>query len=390
MMMLRLLAGAAVLVAASPDALLDSRPAYDAPGRYAVRTVPLEPDHTACLNNRGDVAGTVEVRDRGGELVGFQAAVWRSGRLINLGSLPAYPTSSVGAMNDRGEVVGYCELSSSGAITMVEQRAFHWRAGRMKALGALAGFTESVATSINQRGDIAGYSSESPPYLRSEPTRAFLFRNGRMEDLGALGGIESFAHDVNDLGQVVGSSEVRPAPDGGETARMTYHVRARAFLWDQGKMRSLGAIPEKSGSEAVAINNRGQIVGTTGMSDDELPTRAFIWDNGRMRVLQPLKQDHAESEARDINRRGDVVGVSGALSVDNPDALADLTFSDSRRAVIWISLKPYDLNALCSSRYGLLREAVAINDRGQILAIAEDKAEEEHLVLLTPSDSPRK
>ena len=69
-----------------------------------------------------------------------------------------------------------------------------------------------------------------------------------IKDLGTLpGGTTSRANGINDRGQVVGSSG---------TAGFTH-----AFLFENGMMVDLGTLPGDDQSNAVGINNHGQIVG---------------------------------------------------------------------------------------------------------------------------------
>jgi len=60
-----------------------------------------------------------------------------------------------------------------------------------------------------------------------------------------LGGKRSFAYDVNERGQIVGSGETKSG-------------KRHAVLWEHGKMTDLGTLPRGKRSGADAINDRGQ------------------------------------------------------------------------------------------------------------------------------------
>jgi probable HAF family extracellular repeat protein len=83
-----------------------------------------------------------------------------------------------------------------------------------------------------------------------------------MDDIGIPGGNYSFAGDINDRGQVVGSSNSFADPS------------QVAFLWQDGvgiKLESLGGII----SGASRINERGQIVGYSQTANGEF--HAVLW-----------------------------------------------------------------------------------------------------------------
>ena len=69
----------------------------------------------------------------------------------------------------------------------------------------------------------------------------------------------SGAAAINDRGQVIGSSGSMFVNDRGDTIGNS----ESAFLWQNGTMTDLGVLPGDNRSSAVAINNRGQIVGVS-------------------------------------------------------------------------------------------------------------------------------
>jgi probable HAF family extracellular repeat protein len=165
---------------------------------------------------------------------------------------------------------------------------------------------------------------------------AFLWENGKVRDLGSLGKGNTFATAINERGQVVGTS--------GQ----------RAFLWENGKMRDLGALA--SGGGPVAINDRGQVVGQDpgGYSKE---SRVVLWDRGRMQVIaRPRRGGYGWVEALAINAQGMVLVAS--LEGHAP------------RALLWRNGKlvhlGIDVNELLLSRseFGL---GAQLNDRGQVV-----------------------
>jgi probable HAF family extracellular repeat protein len=125
-----------------------------------------------------------------------------------------------------------------------------------------------------------------------------------MQDLGTLGGASSVAYGINESGQIVGTST---AASG---------VR-RAFLWEEGSMRSLGALPGHQVSEARAINDSGQVVGYSRRREGDLagPT-PVLWQNGEIIALQGRlggPQVWKLTTAVDINNRGEIAASGSYL-----------------------------------------------------------------------------
>ena len=130
-----------------------------------------------------------------------------------------------------------------------------------------------------------------------------------MLDLGTLPGhTASEALNINDAGQVVGYSS---GPQ-----------EMRAFLWTRnGGMQNLGTLPGGSNSRALGINNAGQVVGT---STSSAGTRAFLWTrvDGMLdlnTLIPSLNLGLVLSEAHRINRVGQIAALSGGGEQNNHD-----------------------------------------------------------------------
>lgn len=110
-------------------------------------------------------------------------------------------------------------------------------------------------------------------------------------DLGTLGGQETIAADINEAGDIVGTSTLA-------------NGSRRAFLYRSGRMTDLGTLAGDDGSSAVAINNLGQVAGSSGLSASGV-SRIFTYDDGRMsEAALPFGAAH---RVRDINDAGDVL-----------------------------------------------------------------------------------
>ena len=165
-------------------------------------------------------------------------------------------------------------------------------------LGTLGG-TTSFATGINRSGSVVGYAATAG----DAAAHAFLWRHGVMIDLGVLpGGTNSRANAINDRGQIVGSSEALTPSLSSPTGI----VASQAFLYARGELTDIDPNTKLSytpGSSAYAINNAGQVVGDVLAPSGD--SQAFSYSGGSFAIL-PIAGD--EPQARGINRRGAIVG----------------------------------------------------------------------------------
>lgn len=187
-----------------------------------------------------------------------------------------------------------------------------------------------------------------------------------MTDLGSiLGSGSSNALGINDAGQIVGEAQTNTGD---------YH----AFLRSGGSNTDLGTLGGIA-SHAFGINNAGQVVGRSTLSGDPATaaSHAFFYDAGTMIDLGTLGGSF--SEAYDINSAGEIVGTS-------------LTAGDaSTHGFVYTGGIMRDLNSLVPQNLGITnlttRIGSPINELGQIAASGTIGGHTRAL-LLTPTPEP--
>ncbi len=124
-------------------------------------------------------------------------------------------------------------------------------------------------------------------------------------DLGTLGGNSSNALSINNYGQIVGSSTlVNPNPPGSGQNAPTH-----AFIYSNGVMHDLGISGD---SVASSINDSGQVVGWSGRNFQfEIVHTSFLYSNGAIQnnvYPWPASDIHSFNRAVDINNNGQILG----------------------------------------------------------------------------------
>ncbi len=278
-----------------------------------------------------------------GQIVGWgsdSAVLWDQGTISRLPLLPGYDTSHANAIDDAGLIVGSVMDSESDYPSF---QPVLWENSSIVALGhePADGFG-SFPQAMNNAGQIVGFVGSA-----SRGDYAVLWEQRILIELPLLVSGEGGALDVNDAGQIVGWSSTDDAGDF-----VDYH---HAVLWEGKEAIRLSPLPGDTWSSASAINNRGQIVGTS-WSDDQ-KRHGVLWQDGEPITLGALP-GHLESEPRAINNLGHIVGCSGERPNDS-------------HAVLWRDGELIELGMLPGDD---LSAATAINDRGHIVGFSSKRA----------------
>jgi probable HAF family extracellular repeat protein len=278
--------------------------------------------------------------------------------------------------NNNGVIVGISELPdtdplgenfscwpffAAGVPTGRICKGFRWQNWQMTALPPFPGGYSSYATGVNNQGQVVGWAENGIHDPTCDPSFQILqFRaaiwepDGTMQELPPLpGDSTSAATSINDLGQVVGISGDCGIAVGGVSAK-------HPVLWQNAIPIDLGNIGGDAWNTPTAINNQGTIIGFANTAPGTARTfEAFIWTQAAgMKPLGLLPGD-IRTEALGINEKGQVVG----LSRGGPHLF---------RAFLWQNNELFDINQLTLSGSPFLLYAGDIDQQGHIVGEALD------------------
>lgn len=335
--------------------------------------------------------------------------------ITNLGTLGGTSSAAI-SINDSGLISGYSYLLGNQT-----QVAAVWQNGKPVSLGTLGGPNSGVEWPNHNARAVVGIAETSDIDLLNEnwscsfffpqpPTGhvclGFVWQNGVMNPLPTLGGMNGYAAGANDVGQVVGWAET---PVHDSTCTPPQVLQFEAVMWGPkpGQVQPLPPIYNDPDSAATAINNKGQVVGISGICEnavgDMSATHAVLWENGIVTDLKSLGGS-AWNTPSAINDRGQVVGFSEnsesnihAFLWTKEDGIQDLKTLDGdsnsyayainergqvvgqsiggpygTRAFLWENGVMTDLNCLTPPGSPYLLYANDINDSGRITGEAYD------------------
>jgi probable HAF family extracellular repeat protein len=153
------------------------------------------------------------------------------------------------------------------------------------------GGTWSTAIAINELGQVIGTSQISG----DASSHGFIYHKGRITDIGSI-----YPYNINNLGQVVGhyNTEINGDPT------------VRSFIYSDGTLTDLGTISSdpRAQSWANGINDFGEVVGSANTVYVGSRFHAYFYRDGVMEDIDTIGPDDEQSEAWVINNRGMVVG----------------------------------------------------------------------------------
>lgn len=296
-------------------------------------------------------------------------ALWRGKHAIDLGTLGGPNSVASWPPNESGAVALIAETSNPDPLgedfcafgTHLVCQGFVWRRGHAgPPLVPFQGGDNSQPQAMNDRGDVSGYAENGVQDSTCTPPQVLQFRGavwgrkgGPPRELAPIGSDpDSVGFDINNRGQVVGSSGT--CGNANSSA-----IPVHAVLWDHGSPMDLGSLGGMINNAALSLNERGDAVGFSG-----LPSNAtfhpFLWRKKTgMTDLGVLP--------------GDVFGFSSGVN-NRDQAVGEVCdASGNCRGFLWQKGAMTDFNSLLPPHSKLYVLATKwINDDGIVVGMAYD------------------
>jgi uncharacterized membrane protein len=289
------------------------------------------------------------------------AFTWHAGTFHYLdASLPPNRGAGVSAMNNQGDLIGDYEDQQ-----FVDHVFFLAANGQPIAMPGLPSGRLNLID-VNDRRDVllsaTSGTSQAPVFQN------FVWSNGQVTPLAALPGSQRMtAIAINNEGLVIGYAQ---NPNNSFVP----------VSWQNGAVMPINVPPGGDNSLTKAVNDHGAIAAYE-IFRDENPGRsqAYVWHEGETTLLGRLNADLDNSQPTDINNAGVVVGVSFAIG-----------FPES--ATMWDGTRAQDLNDAIDRQdpaqpFVHLTEPALLNNHGELVIQGSDSRQPDgtrNWYLLTP------
>ena len=266
-----------ILTAAAVQAPVSGFTTLDSPGKYNTQAVGI--------NDQGVIVGQADQDPNHG--TGWS---YNNGAFTTISAFGAQDTSAH-AINDQGVIIGdYSPVRSTPRYGFVDTN------GVFTSVVSDSPYPSTNADGINEAGVIVGNDYLHPGGARYS---AYIDNHGAFTYLNAPGTIngagDTFANDINNLGQVVGTYNQNANFASGN----------HGFIYQAGVYTTLTDPLAVNGTFAQGINDAGQVVGW--YVDGSNKAHGFIETNGVYTTVDdPLGVNG--SAVQGINNSGQIVG----------------------------------------------------------------------------------
>jgi probable HAF family extracellular repeat protein len=317
------------------------------------------------ISNKGWAVGTSDLPGDTAQH-GF---LWRDGEMIDLGTLggPNATEFNLDLSDNSKHVIGTAETSNAdplgedcfGAFADgLICRGFLWNEGNRTPLPTLGG-DNSAAVAVNDRGQVVGFAENSvhdstcvsPQVLDYEPVTWEQVQDGEIHarELPRIpGDTDGWAVAINDRGQVVGFTS--------DCAQSYGH----AVIWQHGTVTDMGNLGGSFNSP-IFVNTTGEVVGQANLPGDQTLT-SFLWREDSVMTDLGMLPGDVWSSAFAITDQGKVVLGTSCSQVNFTNC----------RGYIWQEGVMTDLNSLVKPGSTPLYVVFGndINSRGEIATYA--------------------